>query len=74
MCAEAVPWRCHRSLIADALLVRGIHAEHILSLARRKFILSGASPKSEAAGSLIRLRMPFSRLALSIRVIARVLD
>jgi uncharacterized protein (DUF488 family) len=23
MCAEAVPWRCHRSLIADALLVRG---------------------------------------------------
>lgn len=31
MCAEAVPWRCHRSLIADALLVRGIHVEHILS-------------------------------------------
>ena len=24
MCAEAVPWRCHRSLIADALLVHGI--------------------------------------------------
>jgi uncharacterized protein (DUF488 family) len=24
MCAEAVPWRCHRSLIADALLARGI--------------------------------------------------
>jgi uncharacterized protein (DUF488 family) len=24
MCAEAVPWRCHRSLIADALVVRGI--------------------------------------------------
>jgi uncharacterized protein (DUF488 family) len=23
MCAEAVPWRCHRSLISDALLVRG---------------------------------------------------
>ncbi len=31
MCAEAVPWRCHRSLIADALLVRGISVEHILS-------------------------------------------
>lgn len=29
MCAEAVPWRCHRSLIADALLVRGIPVEHI---------------------------------------------
>lgn len=35
MCAEAVPWRCHRSLIADALLVRGIPVEHIMSLARR---------------------------------------
>ncbi len=31
MCAEAVPWRCHRSLIADALAVRGIPVEHILS-------------------------------------------
>jgi uncharacterized protein (DUF488 family) len=31
MCAEAVPWRCHRSLIADALLVRGIEVEDILN-------------------------------------------
>jgi uncharacterized protein (DUF488 family) len=31
MCAEAVPWRCHRSLIADALLVRGIRSEDIQS-------------------------------------------
>jgi hypothetical protein len=31
MCAEAVPWRCHRSLIADALGVRGVRVEHILS-------------------------------------------
>ena len=31
MCAEAVPWRCHRSLVADALLVRGIDVEDILS-------------------------------------------
>jgi uncharacterized protein (DUF488 family) len=31
MCAEAVPWRCHRSLIADALLVRGTPVSHILS-------------------------------------------
>lgn len=30
MCAEAVPWRCHRSLIADTLVVRGIRVEHIL--------------------------------------------
>ena len=31
MCAEAVPWRCHRSLIADALLVRGVKVHHIMS-------------------------------------------
>lgn len=31
MCAEAVPWRCHRSLIADALTVRDIHVEEIVS-------------------------------------------
>ncbi len=31
MCAEAVPWRCHRSLIADALLVRGYQACEIAS-------------------------------------------
>jgi len=36
MCAEAVPWRCHRSLIADALLVRGIRTEHIMSPTRRQ--------------------------------------
>jgi len=31
MCVEAVPWACHRCLIADALLVRGIRVNHILS-------------------------------------------
>src|SRR5579863_7808814 len=31
MCAEAVPWRCHRSLVADALLVRGIRVLEIIS-------------------------------------------
>lgn len=36
MCAEAVPWRCHRSLIADALAVRGIPVEHILGANSRR--------------------------------------
>jgi uncharacterized protein (DUF488 family) len=31
MCAEAVPWRCHRSLIADALTIRGIPVAHIMN-------------------------------------------
>jgi uncharacterized protein (DUF488 family) len=36
MCAEAVPWRCHRSLIADALLVHGVRVEEILTPSRRE--------------------------------------
>lgn len=30
MCAEAVPWRCHRNLLADALVVRGVDVRHII--------------------------------------------
>jgi uncharacterized protein YeaO (DUF488 family) len=36
MCAEAVPWRCHRSLVADALLVRGMRVLHITSASAPK--------------------------------------
>jgi len=31
MCAEAVPWRCHRSLIGDALLIRGVNVQDIMT-------------------------------------------
>ena len=31
MCAEAVPWRCHRSLVADALTARKFAVKHIMS-------------------------------------------
>lgn len=34
MCAEAVPWRCHRSLIADALTIRGVAVREIQSVTR----------------------------------------
>ena len=33
MCAEAVPWRCHRTLISDAVLGRGVEVLHILDAA-----------------------------------------
>ena len=36
MCAEAVPWRCHRSLVADALIVRGITVSEITSGVRAR--------------------------------------
>jgi uncharacterized protein (DUF488 family) len=34
MCAEAVPWRCHRSLVADVLAARGARVEHIMAKGR----------------------------------------
>jgi uncharacterized protein (DUF488 family) len=36
MCAEAVPWRCHRSLVADALLVRGVRVDDIIDARSRR--------------------------------------
>ena len=36
MCAESVPWRCHRSLIADALFARGVVVEHIIGRGRTR--------------------------------------
>jgi uncharacterized protein (DUF488 family) len=37
MCAEALPWRCHRSLIADAETARGIEVEHLMSPTTQRF-------------------------------------
>jgi uncharacterized protein (DUF488 family) len=51
MCAEAVPWRCHRSLIADALLAHGIRTEDIMSPTRRQ--LHGLTPFAKVCGTTI---------------------
>ncbi len=47
MCAEAVPWRCHRSLVADALTVRKICVLEIVS---------SAAPKEHTLTSFARVR------------------
>lgn len=51
MCAEAVPWRCHRSLIADALLIRGIRTEDIMSPTRRQ--VHTLTPFAKVRGTVI---------------------
>ena len=51
MCAEALPWRCHRSLIADALLVRGIRTEDIMSATRRQ--VHTLTPFAQVQGTTI---------------------
>ena len=49
MCAEAVPWRCHRSLIEDALLAHGIRVAHIMnaSAAREHTLASFARIRAQ---------------------------
>ncbi len=56
MCAEAVPWRCHRSLIADALLVRGVAVEHILSRTRTQ--AHSLTPWARVRGTCISYPAP----------------
>ena len=46
MCAEAVPWRCHRSLLADALTGRGVEVLHVLD--------AGAKPHALTAFAKVR--------------------
>jgi hypothetical protein len=59
MCAEAVPWRCHRSLIADTLLVRGIRTEDIMSPTRRQ--LHSLTPFAKVCGTTITYPAEVSR-------------
>jgi len=60
MCAEAVPWRCHRSLVADALSVRGVPVVEILSEA--SYRLHGLTPFARVEG--IRITYPAVQAAL----------
>ncbi len=78
MCAEAVPWRCHRSLVADALTARGARVEHITSATRASphrltpFALVEGSrvtyPSDE--GGPLATRAPF-HLEATVRVLQR---
>ena len=51
MCAEAVPWRCHRSLIADALVVHGLRVEEIINQTRRQ--IHALTPFAKVNGTAI---------------------
>lgn len=60
MCAESLPWRCHRSLIADALITRGVPVSHIMSATK-------ANPHQLTAFARVegsRITYPAANLAL----------
>lgn len=71
MCAEAVPWRCHRSLIADALTVRGIPVEHIVGSGRtRPHVLT---PWAAVKGTTIEYPAAPSQIVTATRLRSSVL-
>ncbi|HEY5996075.1 MAG TPA: DUF488 domain-containing protein, partial [Candidatus Deferrimicrobiaceae bacterium] len=51
MCAEAVPWRCHRSLIGDALVARGVEVVEILTVKSSR--LHALSPMATVTGTRV---------------------
>lgn len=63
MCAEAVPWRCHRSLIADALLARGIEVREITSATRTR--LHSLTPWGQVNGT--QVTYPAERSAAPVK-------
>jgi uncharacterized protein (DUF488 family) len=53
LCAEAVPWRCHRQLIADALVIRGVEVRHILGPGRAARHVLSPGARVEPGGRLV---------------------
>jgi uncharacterized protein (DUF488 family) len=51
MCAEAVPWRCHRSMVSDALVVRGTSVLHILGVDRAR--MHQLNPMARIEGAVL---------------------
>jgi uncharacterized protein (DUF488 family) len=50
MCAEAVPWRCHRWLISDSLVARGVEATHIMGPHRAQPHVFNPNARVDAEG------------------------
>lgn len=77
MCAEAVPWRCHRSLIADVLTVRGAEVLHITGAHHTSphrmtpfALVEGTRVTYPARGGALETRAPF-HLEATVRVLQR---
>jgi uncharacterized protein (DUF488 family) len=70
LCAESVPWRCHRSLIADALTARGMRVRHIFSASSAK--PHALTPMAEVRGARVTYPAADSQIrAESRRAMAR---
>jgi uncharacterized protein (DUF488 family) len=53
MCAEAVPWRCHRWLISDALVIHGFDVEHLIERGQTRPHVLNEGARVDLAGHLV---------------------
>ncbi len=64
MCAEAVPWRCHRSLIGDALVARGVSVMEIMNAAKAQ--PHALTPFAKVDGEQVTYPAPTRKLDLPL--------
>lgn len=58
MCAEAVPWRCHRSIISDNLAARGWEVQHIIGRVVQRHVLDGWGATPRVDGTWVTYPAP----------------
>jgi uncharacterized protein (DUF488 family) len=54
MCAEAVWWRCHRRIVADYAIMRGLKVTHLLAASRNKPAVRSAFAKPDRRTKTLR--------------------
>jgi uncharacterized protein (DUF488 family) len=64
MCAEAVPWRCHRNLVADALVARSHNVLHIMSAKKAEPHVLNPHAEVEPDGTIIYRSKPADQTEL----------
>lgn len=76
MCAEAVPWRCHRSLIADAVLARGIAVEDVMVSADGRSVRKPhrMTPFARVEGTRVYYPPETGELFTAVRASGGILD
>lgn len=58
MCSEAVPWRCHRTIVSDNLVVRGHQITHLMGPTTRPHILGAWGPEPHVEGATVTYPAP----------------
>ena len=53
LCSEAVPWRCHRTIVSDVLVARGHHVTHLMGNQTKEHVLGAWGPEPRCADGTV---------------------